>query len=121
MSKRENTMTYNAALDVSLHSVSLASLTIKARSRQRPNSSRKSTTLQVICKISISSVELDAGTVAQYLTYGLQSAGFEVNCMEARQVKAALSAMRNKTDKHDARGIALILRSSRYCYSEVVY
>ncbi|EHS52066.1 transposase, partial [Rhizobium sp. PDO1-076] len=35
-------------------------------------------------------------------------------CMEARQVNAALSAMRNKTDKHDARGIAQILRSGWY-------
>ena len=34
--------------------------------------------------------------------------------MEARQVKAALSAMRNKTDKNDARGIAQILRSGWY-------
>ncbi len=34
--------------------------------------------------------------------------------MEARQVKAALSAMRNKTDKHDARGIAQLLRSGWY-------
>ena len=34
--------------------------------------------------------------------------------MEARQVKGALSAMRNKTDKHDARGIAQILRSGWY-------
>jgi transposase len=34
--------------------------------------------------------------------------------MEARQVKSALSAMRNKTDKHDARGIAQLLRSGWY-------
>lgn len=34
--------------------------------------------------------------------------------MEARQVNAALSAMRNKTDRHDARGIAQILRSGWY-------
>ena len=31
--------------------------------------------------------------------------------MEARQVYAALSAMRNKTDKNDARGIAQVLRA----------
>jgi transposase len=31
--------------------------------------------------------------------------------MEARQVNAALSAMRNKTDKNDARGIAQLLRT----------
>lgn len=31
--------------------------------------------------------------------------------MEAKQVNAALSAMRNKTDKTDARGMAQVLRS----------
>jgi transposase len=62
----------------------------------------------------IVSVGLEAGVLTQYLTYGLQSTGFEVVCMEARQVKAALSAMRNKTDKNDARGIAQILRSGWY-------
>jgi hypothetical protein len=31
--------------------------------------------------------------------------------MEAFQVNAALSAMRNKTDKNDARGIAHVLRT----------
>jgi hypothetical protein len=30
-----------------------------------------------------------------------------VICLEARQVSAALAAMRNKTDRNDARGIAL--------------
>ena len=34
--------------------------------------------------------------------------------MEARHVKAALGAMRNKTDCNDARGIAQILRSGWY-------
>lgn len=57
---------------------------------------------------------LEAGTLTQHLTYGLREAGFDVVCMEARQVNAALSAMRNKTDKHDARGIAQILRAGWY-------
>ncbi len=64
--------------------------------------------------IEIESVGLEAGTLTQYLTYGLQAADFDVICMEARQVKGALSAMRNKTDKHDARGSAQILRSGWY-------
>jgi len=64
----------------------------------------------------IASFGLEAGTLAQYLTYGLQSAGFDVVCMEARQVRAALSAMRYKTDKHDARGIAQLLLSG-FCTS----
>jgi transposase len=62
----------------------------------------------------IESVGLEAGTLTQYLTYGLLKAGFEVVCMEARQVKNALSAMRNKTDKNDARGIAQLLRTGWY-------
>src|SRR6185503_1074026 len=59
-------------------------------------------------------VGFEAGTLTQYLTYGLQAAGFEVICLEARQVSAALAAMRNKTDRHDARGIAQILRAGWY-------
>ena len=62
----------------------------------------------------IVSIGLEAGVLTQFLTYGLQSTGYDVVCMEARQVKAALSAMRNKTDKNDARGIAQILRSGWY-------
>ena len=65
-------------------------------------------------KAEILSIGLEAGTLTQYLTYGLQNAGYEVVCMEARQVSAALAAMRNKTDKNDARGIAQILRSGWY-------
>ncbi|WP_210237812.1 IS110 family transposase [Aliirhizobium smilacinae] len=59
-------------------------------------------------------VGLEAGTLTQHLVYGLTEAGFDVVCMEARQMNAALSAMLNKTDKNDARGIAQLLRSGWY-------
>jgi len=49
--------------------------------------------------------------MSQHLFFGLQAEGFDAVCMEARQVNAALSAMRNKTDKNDARGIAQVLRT----------
>ena len=62
----------------------------------------------------IHQVGFEAGALTQPITYGLAEAGYDVVCMEARQVAAALSAMRNKTDKHDARGIAQILRSGWY-------
>ena len=62
----------------------------------------------------IHQVGLEAGTLTQHLRCGLVESGCDVVCMEARQVKAALSAMRNKTDEHDARGIAQILRSGWY-------
>jgi transposase len=41
----------------------------------------------------------------------LQKAGYEVICLEARQTAATLAAMRNKTDRHDARGLAQIVRT----------
>lgn len=56
-------------------------------------------------------IGFEAGALSQHLYFGLQSSGFDVVCMEARQVSAALSAMRNKTDKTDAKGIAQILRT----------
>lgn len=54
----------------------------------------------------------EAGAMSQFLFFGLPAAGFDVVCMEARQVNAALSAMRNKTDKTNARGIAQVLQKS---------
>ena len=59
----------------------------------------------------IERIGLEAGTMSQHLYFGLQAAGFDVVRMEARQVNAALSAMRNKTDKNDAKGIAHVLRT----------
>ena len=62
----------------------------------------------------IRQVGFEAGALTQYLTYGLSQAGFDVICMEARQVAASLAAMRNKTDRNDARGLAQILRTGWY-------
>ncbi|WP_257884029.1 IS110 family transposase [Roseobacter insulae] len=59
----------------------------------------------------ISRIGFEAGTMSQHLFYGLKNNGFDVVCMEARQVSAALSAMQNRTDKNDARGIAHFLRT----------
>ncbi len=110
-------MNYYAALDVSLRSVNLCVIDdkgkIKAETKLDSEVEDIAGYLQDL-DVEISSVGLEAGTLTQYLTYGLQSAGFEVICMESRQVKAALSAMRNKTDKNDARGIAQVLRSGWY-------
>jgi transposase len=62
----------------------------------------------------IHQVRSEADTLTQHLTYGLRKAGFDVVCMEARQVAAALAAlaaMRHEKDKYDACSIAKILRS----------
>lgn len=110
-------MTYYAGIDVSLRTVNIC---VVDDDGELVAETKLSSDVQEIVayldelEYSIDIVGLEAGTLAQYLTYGLQFAGYDVACMEARQVKAALSAMRNKTDKHDARGIAQLLRSGWY-------
>ena len=62
----------------------------------------------------ITAVGLEAGTLTQWFAWGLREAGLRAVVMEARHVKAALGAMRNKTDRNDVRGIAQILRTGWY-------
>ena len=110
-------MTYYAALDVSLRSVAICIVDDRGEIHfERSVDSDVEGIVHCFAHFGqpIQSVGLEAGTLTQYLAYGLQRAGFEVVCMEARQVKNTLSAMRNKTDKNDARGIAQILRTGWY-------
>lgn len=58
----------------------------------------------------IEHVGLEAGALAQWFHAGLSDEGFKVTVMEARHVRAAFAAMRVKTDRNDARGIAQLLR-----------
>jgi transposase len=55
-------------------------------------------------------VGLEAGSLSQWLHAGLIREGFRVTVMEARHVRAAFAAMRVKTDRNDARGIAQLVR-----------
>jgi transposase len=110
-------MAYYTALDVSLRSVSICIIDdngdICFEDKVVSEVDEIASCLKRFSP-DVKSVGFEAGTLSQYLSYGLQAAGYEVICMEARQVSAALSAMRNKTDKNDARGIAQILRSGWY-------
>jgi transposase len=108
---------FYAALDVSLRSVAVCIIDQDGQVRlEQSVPSEVSDLIRCLGEFGepIHQVGLEAGTLTQHLTYGLTEAGYDVVCMEARQVNAALSAMRNKTDKHDARGIAQILRSGWY-------
>lgn len=110
-------MTYYTGLDVSLRSVSVCivddSGAICHEAKIAAEVDQVVACLRAF-SADVSIVGFEAGALTQYLTYGLQADGFEVVCMEARQVAAALSAMRNKTDRNDARGIAQILRTGWY-------
>ena len=110
-------MAYYTALDVSLRSVSICVVDDDGEIQFEGKAASDVADIVNCLKRfdpSIESVGFEAGTLTQYLTYGLQAAGYEVICLEARQVAAALAAMRNKTDKNDARGIAQILRTGWY-------
>jgi len=110
-------MTYYTALDMSLRSISICIVDdtgdVRYEAKVRAEIPRIVACLRR-CSLDAKIVGFEAGALTQYLTYALQAAGFEVICLEARQVNAALAAMRNKTDKNDARGIAQILRTGWY-------
>jgi len=110
-------MTYYAALDVGVRTLALC--IIDDDGEVRLERSLPSEVDDVVACLrgfgeGIEAVGLEAGTLTQWLTYGLRDAGFRPVVMEARHVKAALGAMRNKTDRNDAHGIAQILRSGWY-------
>lgn len=60
--------------------------------------------------VGIERIGLEAGMRSQHLYAELAAAGLPVVCVETRHMKAALSAQLNKTDRHDARGIAQMIR-----------
>lgn len=53
---------------------------------------------------------LEASPTASWFYSELRAADLPAVCMECRNVKSGLSAMRNKTDRNDARGIAQLVR-----------
>lgn len=55
-------------------------------------------------------VGLEAQALSPWLYGELLALGFPVVVVETQHMKAALGAMRNKTDKNDARGIAQMMR-----------
>ena len=107
-------MTHYAALDVGLRTVALCIIdeagAVKLE-RSLPVEVEDIVTCLRSFGDEITSVGLEAGTLSQWLRYGLRAGGFNPVVLEARHVQAALAAMRNKTDRNDARGIAQILRT----------
>ncbi len=110
-------MTYYAALDVGVRNLTLC--IVDEDGEVRLERSLPSEVDDIVACLrgfgeGIEAVGLEAGTLTQWLVYGLRDAGFRPVVMEARHVKAALGAMRNKTARNDAHGIAQILRTGWY-------
>jgi transposase len=58
----------------------------------------------------VTRIGLEAGPLSQWLFAAMKEAGLAVELLETRHVRAALKAMPVKTDRHDARGIAQLMR-----------
>ncbi len=112
-------MEYYVGLDVSLRSCALCIVDNKGKvhlERELPCEITDIVECLVRFGYPIERIGFEAGAMSQHLFFGLQGEGFDVVCMEARQVSAALSAMRNKTDRTDAKGIAQILRTGWFSH-----
>jgi transposase len=60
-------------------------------------------------KALLSIIGLEAGAKSAWIRKSLQAKRFHVVCLETRHTHAALSARRNKSDRSDAHGIALMM------------
>src|SRR3954451_11024767 len=59
-------------------------------------------------------VGVETGPMTPWLIHGLRSAALDVECLDARRVKAALQMRLNKTDENDAEGLAQVMRTGWY-------
>ncbi len=110
-------MGYFAGLDVSLEETSICivdsagDIVREARTASEPEAL---VAFLAACGMKMERVGLEACSLTAWLHGGLTEAGIPAICIEARQAKAAMSAMPNKTDRNDARGIAQIMRTGWY-------
>jgi len=57
-------------------------------------------------------IGMESGALSPYLWHELTAMGLPVVCIEARHAHKTLNEQLNKTDKHDARGIAQLVRTN---------
>jgi transposase len=102
-----------AEIDVSLNLISACVVHAAGKIRRElkvPSEPQVLVQFVQLLKPAPVTIGLEAGPLSQWLYAGVVRAGFNVVLLEARHVKAALSAMPIKTDRTDARGIAQMVR-----------
>ncbi|MFN3892178.1 MAG: IS110 family transposase [Beijerinckiaceae bacterium] len=63
---------------------------------------------------SLERVGMETGPLAVWLWNALTARGLPIICLDARHANGVLKMMPNKTDRHDARGFAQIVRTGWY-------
>ncbi len=110
-------MGYFAGLDVSLEETAICIVDDAGQIVREVRASSEPEALVAFfgaCGMTMQRVGLEACSLTAWLHAGLTEAGLPAICIEARQAKAAMGAMPNKTDRNDARGIAQIMRTGWY-------
>jgi transposase len=106
-------MDYFAGLDVSLETVSICIVNAAGDILLEKKIEAEPAAIIVVLKHfgrPLKRIGLEAGPTSSWLYSELRGIGYPAICLECRHVKAGLSAMRNKTDRNDARGIAQLVR-----------
>ena len=105
-------MEYFAGLDVSLEETAICIVDDTGRIVREARAASEPEALVAFFSASgmaMRRVGLEACSPTAWLHQGLTAAGIGAICIEARQAKAAMGAMPNKTDRNDARGMAQIM------------
>jgi len=108
---------YFAGLDVSLEETAVCVVDETGRMVREARVCSEPEALVAFFRASGMTMErvgLEACSLTAWLQQGLSEEGIPAICIEARQAKAAMGAMPNKTDRNDARGIAQIIRTGWY-------
>src|SRR3954465_4171352 len=112
--KEKRSMDYFAGLDVSVKDTSFCIVDDTGRIvREVKVASEPDALLPVLTNPAyhFKRIGLEAGPLSQWLFSTLAEAGLPAICVETRQMREALKAQINKTDRNDARGIAQALSS----------
>ena len=115
-------MKYYVGLDVSLEETSICVVDsdgVIVAERKVASEPREIAEALLALGLVFERVGLEAGPLSPWLHDGLHSEGLPAICIETRQMKAALRAMRNKTDRNDARGIAQVMRTGWFRFVHV--
>jgi transposase len=108
---------YFAGLDVSLEETAVCIIDDTGRIVREARVASEPEALAAFfgtCGMMMERVGLEACSLSAWLQQGLSEEDIPAICIEARQAKAAMGAMPNKTDWNDARGIAQIMRTGWY-------
>jgi transposase len=110
-------MSYFAGLDVSLEETAICVVDDAGKIVREARVASEPEALVAFfsgCAMTMERVGLEACSSAAWLSTALTEAGIPAICIEARQAKAAMGAMPNKTDRNDARGLAQVIRTGWY-------